>query len=69
MTGLRSTISGQAKVHAVQICTNGVLSNGQRQTTNHIVDTKFEGRLKLFRKAGDGAVTRLKPTETAALVK
>jgi len=46
---------------------------GQRQTMNHIVDTrpltKFEGGLNLLHEADDDAVIWLESTATAALAK
>jgi len=43
---------------------------GQRQTTNHIVDTcPFEGGLNLLHEADDDAVIWLESTATAALAK
>ena len=46
---------------------------GQRQTMNHIVDTRplttFEGRLNLLHEADDDAVIWLESTATAALAK
>ena len=66
------------KARVVLTCTVGSLAQspsgcGQRQTTNHIVDTcpltKFEGGLNLLHEADDDAVIWLESTATAALAK
>ena len=63
----------RANLHKWGLAQSPSCDCGQRQTTNHIVDTcpltKFEGGLNLLHEADDDAVIWLESTATAALAK
>jgi len=63
----------RASLHKWGLAQSPSCDCGQRQTTNHIVDTcpltKFEDGLNLFHEAGDDAVLWLESTATVALAK
>jgi len=63
----------RANLHKCGLTQSYSCDCGQRQTTNHIVDTcplrKFHGGLNLLHKVDDDAVIWLESTATAALTK